>query len=125
MDKASPGQPGAKSQARAASSLKARPKWLRAFVVSIALSFLLVGGFAFSRHLSEPVTLTIAAGLGDGDVVETTTAIAKRLSTTKSHVRLKVLETNNILASAQAFAAGDAEVAVVRADVGDLAAART
>ena len=51
-------------------------------------------------------------------------SIASRLATTDSPVRLKVENAGSVLDAAKAFNAGTADLAVVRADVGDLQQAR-
>ena len=73
----------------------------------------------------RPATLTIAVGSFDGEAKQIAATIAGRLATINSPVRLKVDESGNVLDAAKAFAAGTADLAVVRADVGDLSQART
>ena len=51
--------------------------------------------------------------------------IAGRLATVESPERLKVVNAGSVLDAAKAFASGHADLAVVRADVGDLSQART
>ena len=77
------------------------------------------------RYTTHPATLTVAAGSLDGDAPRLMSAIAARLAATGSPVRLKVVAKPNALEAINAFSVGEADLAVVRADVGDLSAART
>ena len=52
-------------------------------------------------------------------------ALASRMSSTDSGVRLKVVDKGISREAAKAFSAGEVDLAVVRADVGDLSAAQT
>jgi hypothetical protein len=77
------------------------------------------------RYFTQPKTLTVAAGSIDGDAVRLMSALAVRLANTNSSIRLTVLDTGTALEASRTFAAGDADLAVVRADVGNLSDART
>src|SRR5712671_4307988 len=83
-----------------------------------------VGLFAY-RYTTEPVTLTVAAGSIDGEAAALMSTIATRLASTNSQIRLKVVDTGTALEASKTFAAGKADLAIVRADVGDLSEART
>ena len=100
------------------------PLWLRfvslAGVVVLAIGASLLG----YRYYTRPVTLTLAAGSIDGEAVKAMSAIAGRLVSTNAAVRLKVIDTGTTLEAAKAFAAGNVDLAVVRADVGDLSQAQ-
>src|SRR5262249_10435748 len=52
-------------------------------------------------------------------------AIAVQLTKTGARIRLKITDSGSTLGAAQAFSAGKVDLAVVRADLGDLSAART
>jgi TRAP-type uncharacterized transport system substrate-binding protein len=82
------------------------------------------GLFAY-RYLARPVTLTVAAGSIDGEAAALMSIISTRLASTNARVRLKVVDTGTATAASKAFAAGNADLAIVRADIGDLSAART
>jgi TRAP transporter TAXI family solute receptor len=101
------------------------PRWLR--IVLVIGIILLAGGLAVVsyRYATRPVTLTVGVGSIDGDGVRLMTAIATRLASSKAHIRLKVVDKTNALAASQAFSAGETDLAIVRADLGDLSAART
>src|SRR5262249_29904567 len=51
-------------------------------------------------------------------------AIASRFAETNAPVRLKVIDTGNVVDAAKAFSVGNVDLAVVRGDVGDLSQAR-
>jgi TRAP-type uncharacterized transport system substrate-binding protein len=101
------------------------PLWIRA--VLLAGVFCIVAGAGLvSYHLyAQPTTLTVAVGSFDGEAKQAASIIAGRLATIDSPVRLKVEDSGNVLDAAKAFAAGAVDLAVVRADVGDLSQART
>jgi TRAP transporter TAXI family solute receptor len=114
---------------------------LTAFVVAIATGRLprgvrialvlgivvLAGGAGFYayRYATHPTTLTVAAGSVDGAAVQLMSTIATRLASTDAPVRLKVLDKGSALDAVKAFSAGQADLAVARADIGDLSGAAT
>src|SRR5262245_58262535 len=101
------------------------PRWLRATLV-VALTALAGGaGLLAYRYATNPTTLTVAAGSLDGDVPWFMAALAGRMSSTDSGVRLKVADKGTAWEAAKAFSTGDADLAVVRADASDLSAAQT
>ncbi len=75
------------------------------------------------RYYTRPVTLTVAVGSIDGEASKAMSAIASRLVSDDAPVRLKIVETANVVEAAQAFASGKTNLAVVRGDVGDLSQA--
>ena len=66
----------------------------------------------------------MATGSIDGEAAKAMPAIANRLASTNAPVRLKVIDSGTALEAAQTFAAGKADLAVVRGDVGDLSGGR-
>lgn len=68
----------------------------------------------------KPVVLTLAVGSSDGAARQTASVIAGRLATTNSAIRLKVENAGTGVDAARAFAAGTADLAIVRADAGNL-----
>jgi len=70
------------------------------------------------------VTLSVAVGSIDGEAAKAMSAIASRLASTNAPVRLKVIDSGTVVEAAKAFAAGNADLAVVRGDVGDLSQAQ-
>ena len=80
--------------------------------------------FAY-RYFTRSVTLTVAAGSIDGEAAALMSIVSSRLASDKAHTRLKVVDTKTAVAASKAFAAEKVDLAIVRADVGDLSAART
>jgi len=103
----------------------ALPFWARAFLLA-GLAGIVVGvGLIAYRYYDRPTVLSIAVGSFDGEAARIASLIAARLEATKSPVRLKIVPTNSALDSAKTFAAGKTDLAIVRADVGDLSQARS
>ena len=69
--------------------------------------------------------LTVATGSIDGDATRLMSAVAAEMAAKESPVRLKVVDKGTALDAVNAFAGGETDLAIVRADVGDLSAART
>ena len=100
------------------------PLWLR-FVLLAGVIGLATGASLLAyRYFTHPVTLTVAVGSIDGESAKAMSAIASRLVSTNAPVRLKVIDSGTVLAAANAFSAGKADLAVVRGDVGDLSQAQ-
>jgi TRAP-type uncharacterized transport system substrate-binding protein len=107
------------------SSTAELPRWARiALVVAIVTVAAGTGVLAYV-YATRPVTLTVAAGSLDGEVVQLTSAIASRLASTNSQIRLKVVDVGNTLAASKALSDATVDLAIVRADAGDLSDART
>lgn len=101
------------------------PRWLRiAMVLGIVVLAGGAGLFGY-RYFTRPVTLTVAAGSLDGEAAALMSIVSSRLASDKTHVRLKVVDTGTAMAASKAFAAGETDLAIVRADAGDLSMART
>lgn len=100
------------------------PFWLRIVVLVATLCIVAGAGLFTYRYFTRPTTLTVAAGSLDGEAVQAMTAIASRFAETNAPVRLKVIDTGNVMDAAKAFAAGNVDLAVVRGDIGDLPQAR-
>lgn len=99
------------------------PRWLRITLV-IGILVLACGAGLFSyRYINEPTTLTVAVGSFDGEALQLTSKLATRLASTGADVRLKVIDKGDSLSAAKAFSDGQAQLAIVRADVGDLSSA--
>jgi TRAP-type uncharacterized transport system substrate-binding protein len=104
---------------------KALPFWVRAILL-LGLLCLVAGIGLISYRISQrPTTLTIAVGSFDAEAKQAVSLVAGHLATIDSPVRLKIENSGSVLDAAKAFAAGSADLAVVRADVGDLSQART
>jgi TRAP-type uncharacterized transport system substrate-binding protein len=103
----------------------ALPFWVRAIVLAGALCVLAGAGLVAYEYYTQPTTLTVAVGSLDGEAGRAASAIAGHLATSSSSVRLKVESTGSVLDAARTFTAGGADLAVIRADVGDFSQART
>jgi TRAP-type uncharacterized transport system substrate-binding protein len=100
------------------------PLWLR-FVLLVGVVGLVTGASLLAyRYYSRPVTLSVAVGSIDGEAAKAMSAIASRLASTNAPVRLKVIDSGTVVEAAKTFAAGNADLAVVRGDVGDLSQAQ-
>jgi TRAP-type uncharacterized transport system substrate-binding protein len=100
------------------------PVWLR-FILLVGVIGLASGASLLAyRYYTRPVTLSVAVGSIDGEAAKALSAIASQLVSTNAPVRLKVIDSGTALGAANAFAAGKADLAVVRGDVGDLSQAR-
>ena len=103
----------------------ALPFWARALLLAGIAGIVLGAGLVAWRLSTGPVTLSLAVGSFDGEAAKIAAVVADRLTATRSSVRLKVVPTDSVLDSAAAFASGKADLAIVRADVGDLSQARS
>jgi TRAP transporter TAXI family solute receptor len=101
------------------------PRWIRVALVAGLIAIAAGAGFVAYRWSTAPVTLTVAAGSLDGDAVRLITAIGNKLPSTGSPIRLKIVDKGTAKEAANAFSSGQVDVAIVRADLGDLSAART
>ena len=99
------------------------PLWLRIFLVVAVLVLAAGAGLFGYRYYTHPAMLTVAVGSIDGEASKAMSTIASRLVSDDAPVRFKVIDTGTALAAAQSFAAGKADLAVVRGDVGDLSQA--
>src|ERR1700719_3900921 len=100
------------------------PLWLR-FVLLIGAVGLASGASLLAyRYFTRPTTLSVAVGSIDGEAAKAMSAIASQLVATNAPVRLKVIDSGSALEAAKTFAAGQADLAVVRGDAGDLSQAQ-
>src|SRR6202795_2706600 len=99
------------------------PLWLRFLLIIAVLILAAAGGLFGYRYYTHPKTLTVAVGSIDGEASKAMLAIASRLVTDNASVRLKVIDSGTALEAGKAFAAGTADLAAVRGDVGDLSQA--
>lgn len=101
------------------------PRWLRLALVGMTTAVVIAGGWATYRYLAKPVRLTIAAGSMDGEAFSLLSAISARLASSKSHIRLKIVDSGTSLGASEMLAAAKTQLAVVRADTGNLSNARS
>jgi TRAP transporter TAXI family solute receptor len=100
------------------------PLWLRLVLLAGVVGLASGASLLAYRYYTRPVTLSVAVGSIDGEAAKAMSAIASRLVSTNAPVRLKVIDSGTALEAANAFAAGKADLAVVRGDVGDLSQAQ-
>ena len=113
---------------RAPNPYEADPRlarWMRVALVGCFVVAVTAAGLFAYRYFTLPRTMTVAAGAVDGEPVRLMSAIAGRLTKSNSSIRLQIVALGNALEAAKAFSAGEADLAIVRADVGDLSNART
>ena len=103
---------------------KTLPVWVRAVLLAGLLCLVAGIGLVSYRLSQRPTTLTIAVGSYDAEAKQAVSLVAGHLATSDAPIRLKIENSGNVLDAAKAFAAGSADLAVVRADVGDLSQAR-
>lgn len=99
-------------------------RWARIALVFGVVVLAAAAGIGLYRWSIAPVTLTVAAGSMDGEAPRLMSAIASRLPTSNTRIRLKVIEKESTLAATTAFSKEEVDLAVVRSDVGELSAAR-
>jgi TRAP-type uncharacterized transport system substrate-binding protein len=103
----------------------ALPFWVRAILLAGALCLLAGAGLVTYGYYTRPTTMSLAVGSLDGEARLAASVIAGHLATTNSSVRLKVENAGSVPDAAKTLAAGNVDLAVVRADVGDFSQART
>jgi TRAP-type uncharacterized transport system substrate-binding protein len=103
---------------------QALPLWVRAILLVGVLCLVAGAGLVAYRYYQQPTTLTVAVGSFDGEARQAAALVAGHLATSNSPIRLRIENAGNVLDAAKVFAAGKADLAVVRADVGDLSQAR-
>src|SRR5438477_567248 len=102
----------------------ATPTWVRIALVVGALVLITGTGLLAYHWYYRPTTLNVAVGSLDGEAGRIVSAIASRLAVTKASVRVNVIETTSAGEAANAFSSGKTDLAVVRADVGNLSQAQ-
>ena len=100
------------------------PRWLRVTLVAGLVALACGVGLLSYRHSTQPKTLTVAAGSLDGYVPRFMSAIAARMASSNSPVRLKVIDKGNTVEAVNSFMAGEADLAIVRADAPGASTAR-
>src|SRR6201996_691772 len=100
------------------------PFWVRAIMLAGVICVIAGAGLIGYRLYAQPRTLTIAVGSLDGEAKQVASLIASHLTATDARIRLKVENAGSVLDAAKAFNSGKVDLAVVRADVGDLHDAR-
>ena len=101
------------------------PRWLRLSVVLLFFVFSGAVGYFLYEYTTRPKVLSIAVGSVDGDGVRLLNSLAARMAATNAPVRLRVVDAGTPMGAAEQFAKGQVDLAIARADLGDLSAART
>ncbi len=100
------------------------PRWMRIVLLGCLTVFAVGLGLYTYHSMTQPRVLTVAAGSVDGEAAAVMSTIASRLASTKAPIRLKVIDAGSALEAVKVFAAGKADLAIARGDLGDLSAAR-
>jgi TRAP transporter TAXI family solute receptor len=86
--------------------------------VTLAGILAIIGSVAAAYYFAmRPVTLRIAVGPANSDDVKVVQALTQAFTQTRSHIRLRPIQTDNATASAQALADGKADLAIIRGDL--------
>ncbi|MFN3890226.1 MAG: TAXI family TRAP transporter solute-binding subunit [Beijerinckiaceae bacterium] len=101
------------------------PRWMRVSVVLLFVATSIMLGYFIYDYTTRPKILSVAIGAVDGDAVRLLGALGTRMAATNAPVRLRVVDAGTPLGAAEQFAKGQVDLAVVRADLGDLGEART
>jgi TRAP transporter TAXI family solute receptor len=72
------------------------------------------GGYYFAVR---PVTLRIAVGPANSDDLRVVQALTQAFAQAHSHIRLRPIQTDGVVASAQTLAEGKADLAIIRGDL--------
>ena len=90
----------------------------RMMFVTLAGILAIIGAGAGVYYFSmRPVILRIAVGPPNSDDVKVVQALTQAFTRTHSHIRLRPIQTDGATASAQAFADGKADLAIIRGDL--------
>jgi len=102
------------------------PFWLRLTIVISVVCVVLGGVMAAYRLYMRPTVLTLAIGSLDGETNKIASLLAGHIAASNtSSVHIKIINEPDILAAANDFREGKADLAVIRADTEDLPKART
>jgi TRAP transporter TAXI family solute receptor len=86
--------------------------------VTLAGVLAVIGAVAGAYYFAmRPVTLRIAVGPANSDDVKVVQALTQAFTQTRSHIRLRPIQTDGAAASAQAMADGKADLAIIRGDL--------
>jgi TRAP transporter TAXI family solute receptor len=101
------------------------PRRMRALLVGCAVVLVSAAGLFAYRYYNAPKTMTVAVGSSEGDVPGLMSAISGHLTRTGSRIRLQMVDAGSVPQASQDFSAGKVDLAIIRADIADLPAART
>ena len=100
-------------------------QWMRIVLVGVGAAIAVGGSILAYRYSTSPVTLTIAAGSQDANAVQAVSSFATQLTKSGSSVRFKIKSVGSATDAANELSAGTVDLAIVRADSGNLTDART
>ena len=87
-------------------------------LVSLALVLAIIGALAGGYYFAmRPVTLKIAVGPANSDDLKVVQSLTQAFAQTKGSVRLRPIQTDGAVASANAIAENKADLAIVRGDL--------
>jgi TRAP transporter TAXI family solute receptor len=87
-------------------------------LVAIALVLALIGAIAGAYYFAmRPEALKIAVGPANSDDVKVVQALTQAFAQTHGYIRLKVVQTDGTVASAQALSQGKVDLAIIRGDL--------
>jgi uncharacterized protein YneF (UPF0154 family) len=87
-------------------------------LVSLALVLAIVGALAGGYYFAmRPVTLKIAVGPANSDDVKVVQTLTQAFAQHRSYVRLKPIQTDGAVASAEALAENKVDLAIIRGDL--------
>src|SRR4030081_2333683 len=87
-------------------------------LVTLAGILAVVGALAGAYYFAlRPVSLRIAVGPANSDDIKVVQALTQAFAQAQSHVRLRPMQTDGAVASAQALADGKADLAIIRGDL--------
>jgi TRAP-type uncharacterized transport system substrate-binding protein len=101
------------------------PFWVRAVLLAGVLFTATGAALLAYRFYSRPTIMTVAIGSLDGQAGSAVTAIAGRLAAMHAPVRFRIMKSDDMPSAAQVFGAGHTDLALVRADYGNLTDARS
>jgi len=99
---------------------RALPFWARITLLAGVVGVVAGAALISFQLYRRPAVLTLAVGSSDGDARQIASLLAGRLATTNSPVRIRIENAGNALDAAKLFAVRKVDLAIVRADAGDL-----
>jgi TRAP transporter TAXI family solute receptor len=90
----------------------------RTLLIALAAALAIFGTFAGVYYFAmRPVVLKIAVGPANSDDLKVVQALTQAFTQTRSYVRLRPVQTDGAVASAEALAQGKVDLAIIRGDL--------
>ena len=90
----------------------------RALLIALAAILAIFGTFAGVYYFAmRPVILKIAVGPANSDDLKVVQALTQAFTQTRSYIRLRPIQTDGAVASAEALAQGKVDLAIIRGDL--------